>query len=411
MSYRVIFRNVVWMLSERGVQIAGGIAVSGLLARSLGVAHFGLFQYSQSLVFLAASLTLLCGSEVVVPRLVGHDEAHQQHVLLHAFVLRMAAALLAYGTLVIYALVSDASPEAHQLVLVLGGALFFREPFGVAVAWMQARTDNRPSVTANVCGLLAKLAVVAALYAAGAGLLWFAAAYVLEAVVAAMLMWRHYFRAQPWRAPRLERALLLRLLQTGTAFWIGLVCMMLFKRVDQLVLRQHISLAALGTYAAAMQVTENFVQVAPIVANSLAPLLIFRSADLHDARRNTLRSLGIMTGAGAVMAIAIALCADVIIRVIYGASFALAAQILRISALVGILAFADAALNLLLIRQGAARWVIAKWAAAAVAALIAVRLLVPHLGPLAGVAGYGLGYGVALAFGFWHLRIVRERTP
>ena len=59
MPYRTIIRNILWMLTERGAQIAGGIAVSGLLARSLGAAQFGLFQYAQSLVFLAASLTLI----------------------------------------------------------------------------------------------------------------------------------------------------------------------------------------------------------------------------------------------------------------------------------------------------------------------------------------------------------------
>lgn len=404
MPYRIIFRNILWMLTERGAQIAGGIIVSGLLARSLGVAQFGLFQYSQSLVFLAASLTLLCGSEVVVPRLVGRTEQAQQHVMLHAFMLRMGAAVLAYVTLALYATTVASDPALRHLVLVLGGALFFREPFGITIAWMQAHTYNRPGVTANICALLLKLALVAGLYITKANPLWFAAVYVAEAVTAAVLMCAYYFRTQPWFGLRFDRALLSELFTTGLAFWIGLIFMMLFKRVDQLVLKQHVTLAELGAYAAAMQVTENFVMVAPIIANSLAPLLIFRSTDLGAAKRNTMRALGIMVAAGAVMAIAIALSSNLIIHVIYGASFALAAQILRISSLIGILVFADAALNLLLIRQGAARWVIAKWVAAAIAAFLGVRLLVPYLGPVAGALGYGLGYIAALAFGFWHLR-------
>lgn len=403
MPYRTIIRNILWMLTERGAQIVGGIVVSGLLARSLGAAQFGLFQYAQSLVFLAASLTLLCGSEVVVPRLVGKPEAEQRTVIAHAFMLRLAAAAVAYAALAIY-VIAFADSELMAAALWLGVALWFREPVGIVIAWLQARTYNRPSVTANLCALGAKLALVAVLFVTHAGIVAFAVVYAIEAIIAAALLARYYFRHSPATPVVWRRDLLRELLTSGLTFWGGLMLMMLFKRIDQLVLKPIIPLAELGAYAAAMQITENFVLVAPIIANSLAPQLIFQANDNTQARRNTVRAVWLMVAAGASLAVPIAILAPWIVHLIYGAGFAESAQILRVSALMGILVFADAALNLTLIRRGAGRWVVAKWLCAAVIAFVVVRSFAPQIGAMAGALGYGAGYAAALALGIWLLR-------
>lgn len=144
--------------------------------------------------------------------------------------------------------------------------------------------------------------------------------------------------------------------------------------------------------------------VAPIIANSLAPQLIFQTLDNAIARRNTVRAVWLMVGAGACLAVPVALLAPWIVHLIYGAGFAQSAEILRVSALMGILVFADAALNLVLVRRGAGRWVIAKWACAAAVAFIVVRSLAPQLGALAGALGYGAGYAAALMLGIWLLK-------
>lgn len=403
MPYRTIIRNILWMLTERGAQIVGGIVVSGLLARSLGAAQFGLFQYGQSLVFLAASLTLLCGSEVVVPRLVNQPEARQRDVMAHAFVLRLGAAAIAYAALAAYVLLF-AESDLVAIVLWLGVALWFREPFGIVIAWLQARTFNRPSVTANICALAVKLALVAVFFATHASMAAFAIAYAVEALVAASMLLIYYLRTAPASPIVWRRDLLRELLASGMTFWAGLMLMMLFKRVDQLVLKPLVPLADLGAYAAAMQVTENFVLVAPIIANSLAPQLIFQTTDNAIARRNTVRAVWLMIGAGACLAVPVAVLAPWIVHLIYGQAFADAASILRIASLMGILVFADAGLNLALIRRGAGRWVIAKWLCAGAVAFVVVRSFAPQFGVMAGAFGYGAGYAAALALGIWWLR-------
>jgi hypothetical protein len=80
--------NLAWILLERGMQVSFGIVVVAILARALGPVGFAHFQYAQSLVLIAASFALVCGAEVVVPRLVTasapHAEAARHALLAHA---------------------------------------------------------------------------------------------------------------------------------------------------------------------------------------------------------------------------------------------------------------------------------------------------------------------------------------
>ncbi|PSB92345.1 oligosaccharide flippase family protein [Candidatus Pandoraea novymonadis] len=400
MLYRIILRNILWMLLERSSQIVAGIIVSGLLARGLGAAQFGLFQYSQSLVFLASAITLLCSAEVVLPRLVDKTEVVRQHVMVHALVLRIGAAIVTYALLAIYALfVSE--PILRGVILWLGIALLLREPFGVITTWLQIKNFNRPSVQANLIALAIKVLLITILYFLKASLVAFSVVYAIEALIAAAILVIYYRWQIPVHRISWNPTLLRELLHSGMTFWAGLLLMFFFKRIDQLVLKLVIPLSELGTYVAAMQITENFVLVAPIIANSLATPFFLQVKDTIVARRNAWKATVIIVTSGTCLAVPIALFSPSIIHLIYGPAFTEAAKILRISALLGILVFADAALNLSLVRRGEGHWIIAKWLSASGAAFATVTSLAPHLGALAGLAGYGVGYVVAIAVGVW----------
>jgi PST family polysaccharide transporter len=78
------------MLLDRGAQVLAGVGVVAILARTLGTDGFAAFQYAQSLVFIGASVALICGGEVVIPRLVALSDATRQHrLLVHVFWLRL----------------------------------------------------------------------------------------------------------------------------------------------------------------------------------------------------------------------------------------------------------------------------------------------------------------------------------
>lgn len=403
--------TIAALVGERGGQTIAAVVITALIARALGPAGFGAFQYLQALAFVASAAALVCGSEVVVPRLARATDATASHQLAaHAFALRLAGAAAGYLMLLLAAAMAPhdpASPPLLPLAAVLGLSILLREPFGISVAWAQAHNRMRTIVAINLVALAVKLLLIVAAWAAGLLTPMVAATiFVAESAAVAMLQTRFYRHAAGTLArPRIDRALLQMLAIQGGIYFIGIAAMMAFRRIDQLLLKGAIADADLGRYAAALQITDNFSLVATIAAGVLAPALVYRLQQARDAQRSVLRLTAVMAGIGGGGALALALLADPLIALIYGARFADAVPLLRAAAAITPLFFIEAGLNVGLLHRGAARLVAAKWLAALGVAALVDTLLIPLLGPVAGIAGLGAGLLVAIALTLFALAV------
>ncbi|SOY48884.1 lipopolysaccharide biosynthesis protein [Cupriavidus taiwanensis] len=398
---RKVASNLLWMLADRGLQVVVGIGVVAMLARALGTEGFGHFQYAQSLVFIAASIPLICSAEVVVPRLVGMATPEARHTLVaHVFAIRLSAGIAGYVLMCIWLAATQQPADTWIPAAILGTAVMMREPFGVAIAWMQARTHNRPNVVFNLVALAAKAGLIGALYFAGIELVSaYAGAFAIEPLIASVLLTWYYLSRAPKRVPTYDPALTRELVYDGALFWVSFMLMVAARRADQLILKPAVPLAELGTYAATMQILDNFTTLATILAAGVAPLYVFAQRSDMAARRNVLRVAAGMTVLGAVGAIVLALCAEPVVHLLYGKAFGETVDLLRLAALASILVFADVGLSLLPIYLRRPRWVAIKWGLV-LATTVAVDLAaIPNLGARGAVAGYAAANAVAVVFG------------
>ncbi len=112
-------------------------------------------------------------------------------------------------------------------------------------------------------------------------------------------------------------------------FWLGLICMYLFLKLDRLMLERTISFADLGRYSAAQQLNENWITLALMLAQTLAPAFVYRVQRAADLRRNLWRLMAmtavLMTGG----ALVLDLLAGFIIGRVFGPDYAGATDIFR----------------------------------------------------------------------------------
>src|SRR5690606_23539049 len=91
----------------------------GLIARALGAADFGVFQYVLSILFIFSSIGLLAGSETASPRLtITTVPSDRQHLLGSLFLLRFLVGSLACISMIIWAFAVESNPRS-TLLLVL----------------------------------------------------------------------------------------------------------------------------------------------------------------------------------------------------------------------------------------------------------------------------------------------------
>ncbi|BDB29181.1 hypothetical protein CTP10_R65940 (plasmid) [Cupriavidus sp. P-10] len=138
-----IVRNFLWLVLGRGLQVVFGIVSIGMIARAIGPESFAAFQYAQSLVLIASSVALICGAEVVVPRLVGDRAPAAQHrLLVHVFALRGAAAIAGYLIVMAVLALTEDDKVIVLTAVIFGIPILFYEPFGTVRAWLSGSRQS-----------------------------------------------------------------------------------------------------------------------------------------------------------------------------------------------------------------------------------------------------------------------------
>ncbi|EHP40137.1 lipopolysaccharide biosynthesis protein [Cupriavidus basilensis OR16] len=398
---RRVASNLIWMLVERGLQVVAGIGIVAMLARGLGPEGFAHFQYAQALVYIASSIALICGSEVVVPRLVADTSPLAQHRLIsHAFRLRLAAGGTGYLLMCAFLSITAQPIEFWLPSLILGVAVMLREPFGIVTAWMQAHTQTRPNTLFNLASLSVKAACVALLFMLGTrNVPVYALAFLLESVLMAALLASFYLNRAQHAPTSHDPALTRELFGNGLFFWASFMLMMASRRIDQLLLKPQVSLGDLGAYAASVQILDNFVVLATILAAGVAPIYVYAQPTLAQARRNILKIAVAMTAVGTTGGILIALSAHWIVHLLYGAAFAKAANLLQFTALASALVFADVGLTLLPIYLRRPRLVAIKWGLVFGVTIAIDLIAIPRIGVYGAIVGYATANLLSVLFG------------
>lgn len=395
---RKILKNVAWLFFERGWIILVSILISALLARSLGVEKFGSFQYAISIFNIFLALTYICGAEVIVPKLVEANDKKKAELIKLAFLLRVIAALAAYVLMLIYAFLA-LPPESRLTLIVLGLMLLLKEPSGVVIALLQSETSNKASSVAQFLGGCAKLAFVLMLYMFGvssAGL--YAFGWLIEAIVVAVGLYIVYL-GRSWNFKVLvNRQNAIELLKSGFLFWIAIVAMYSFQRMDRILLNTISTPIDLGLYMAAIQITENINLLASILIISIAPTYIYSNTSLSSVKKRVKELACALTVLGFLAAITLALLAGPLITVIYGEKFVEAKFMLQVASITCILFFLDVSLTTFFIKYSMGKVIIKKWILAIIACIFFGLIFINIFGAVGVLAGVVAGYIVAIGY-------------
>ncbi|EPQ6906581.1 oligosaccharide flippase family protein [Citrobacter freundii] len=403
-----IIKNILWLLSEKGLQIGFGIAISGMLARHIGIENFGIFQYTIAMVMLFSSASFICGMEAVLPKLVNATATEKHTIVISAFVLRFCTALVGYiGFFVYYLYFSNIKLDIdYQFIAMIGGVIILREPFNIVVSTLQANTDERIAVLIRLISLTIKFALIYVflcnhtLNLNTAAFSWF-----IEALLISVLLSFLYFKTINGLRFKfnLNLSILKKLLSDGSRFWIGLICMYLFLRLDRIFLLHYASLVDLGIYSAAMQINDNILTLAPIIAISFAPMMVYKVNDIILIRRNVIKLTFLMGGIGLLIASVGYFMSPYIILTIFGDKYIDSASVLQIVLFISILVFIDAGLNTFLIKYGNGIFIIKKWFLALLVSLVFNVLLTKSLKVNGVLLANVSGYVTAIAIGIYYL--------
>ena len=396
---RRAFKNLVAVGLGQLVGAGLNLLAVVVVARYLGAESYGHYAY---ILAVAGLLQLLAsaGLDQVVTREIAVHPAGAPRVVGAATSVLWVVSAICMAAIAVIAHASEAPPEVRHSLYIAGAGV---------VAAMQAqalgnvfRALEQMDVT-SVGFVLHKVALVALAVGAaalGLGLPGMCAAFAL----AFGLLWAYYFamvaRHHFWPWPHADVRRWLDLAREAVPLGVAGILRKMTGRIDVLILGALAAPGAVGHFAAAYKIVEGLALVPLTIGQILFPLLS-RSARSATVLFETVFAVGVkcLLFLGVPAAIALALSADRVVRLAYGADFDAAGPTLAVIGLSVLALFPSALLPFVFAALRLQRRYIAATAVAlAVNAAVDV-VLVPRQGALGAAVGLLSGEAAFLAVG------------
>ncbi len=391
------FGNSVWLISDRLIRMGLGLLVGVWVARYLGPEGYGSLSFAGSYVMLFSALALFGLESIVVRDLVRHPEA-EQAILGTTCLIRAAAGLLAYLLALAVMLVLRPDDQVALLLVALLGSSLLVQAVEVTDLWFQSRVLSRYSVICRSAAFMISSGFKVLLVMTGASLAAIAAVTAVEALVAAVLLVLVHARYSKagivtWRW---ENSWFRRLLTGSVPMVLSGVVLMVYLRVDQVMLGALATQTEVGLYAAAVRISEVWYFVPTAIVSSVFPGLVsLRSSDpeLFDQRLQQLYNL--LAFLGYAVALPVTFLAPWLVQLLFGSAYQAAAPLLSVLIWAGLFANLSVVRNSHFIALDWGRSLLWATSLGAAANVLLNLLLIPRYGALGAAIATCLSYWVA----------------
>ncbi len=317
-------------MADKVLRLFAGLFVGVYVARYLGPERFGLLNYAISFVGLFIAFATLGLDSIVVRSLVQNIE-DRDRLLGTAFILKLMGGILLFGFVAFAVRFTSSDSYTKLLILIIAGGMIF-ESLKVIDFYFQSQILGRFSAMAGICALCASSLLQILLVFFQVSLVWFAVAQVFSTGILALILFFFYFKAGRsifkwhfyWSTAK-------ELLQDSWPLIFSGLVIMIYMRIDQIMIKEMLGTEEVGLYAVAVKLSEAWYFIPMTIASSFFPAIVNskkQSEELYYQRLQRLYSLIVW------LALAIALpttfLSDWIIGLLYGEKYNGAGNVLMI---------------------------------------------------------------------------------
>lgn len=269
-----IVDNIGWLFFDKILRMGVGLLIGVWLARYLGPEQFGLYSFATAFVGLFGAIAGL-GLQGIVVRDIVRDPACREETLGTAAVLQFFGGVVAYGLILvsIFWLRPD-DVLARMLVVILGSTMLFKAS-DVAVYWFESQVQSKYIVWVQNCSVLVFVAIKVVLILNEASLIAFAWSAATEALVIALLMMTMLGQRGPkFQQLRISMVRTKALLTDSWPLLLSGIAIMIYVKIDLIMLGQLMDDEAVGVYTAAARISEVWYFIPMMIVASVFPAIL-----------------------------------------------------------------------------------------------------------------------------------------
>ena len=329
-GFRRYFFNTSWMFGEQVLRILAGLFVGIYVARYLGPEQFGIYSYAAAFVALFGAIAKVGLDGIVVRDLVNHPDKRDIY-LGTAFWLKLIGALLTLIILAIAVQFTSNDATTNLYIFVIASGLIF-QPFEVVDFYFQSKVLSKYVSIAKLIQLALSSVLKLYFIFIQADLFWFVLVSLVDQISLALSLVFAYGRQKVdsffWRFSVGTAKAILR---NSWPLILSGIAIMLYMRIDQIMIKEMLGEREVGLYSAAVRLSEAWYFVPVIITKSLFPAIVNAkkiSQELYHQRLQSLCTL--MAWLAIVVALPTTFLADSVVSLLYGDHYRESGSVLAI---------------------------------------------------------------------------------
>ena len=375
-------KNTSWLFGEKILRMSIGLFVSIWVTRYLGPEQFGMLSYAQSFVAFFSFFATLGLDNIVIKELVNtSDTRRKNRIIGTAFYLKLLGAFISIALLSIAVYFELNSVDTSVYLFIIISATVFQS-FNVIDFYFQSEILSKYVVYSNVITLVISSVIKIYLIMQGATLEAFVYVVLFDSfVLAAGLI--YFYTTQKlnmfeWCFHINEAVALLK--KSWLLIFSGLV-VVIYMKIDQVMLQNMLGSFAVGEYSAAARLSEICYFIPVIISSSLFPAVINAkniSKELYLKRMQQLYDF--LVWVAILIAIPMSFVSQQVITLLYGDAFKGAGDVLMIHIWSAVFVFLGVASSKWFIVEGLQRYSFYRTFTGAFINIILNLILIPKFG-------------------------------
>ena len=277
-----ILANVFWLFADKILRMGCGVFITVWIARYLGVKQFGLLNYATAFVLLLSPIANLGLDNIVVYKLTSEESNNKDKILGTTFYLKLLGGIL--SLVLAFASISiirpgDAISISVVTILSIIGVL---QAFDTIDLWFQSRVESKYTVIAkNTAFVLTSISKVVLINIQAPLILfvWVSVAEIFLGSLGLVIFYRiKGFSIRMWQWSFSVAKFLCR---EGLPLILSSLAVMIYMKIDQIMLGDMIDNRAVGIYSAAIRISEVWYFIPVSVASSVSPA-IYKAKEISE---------------------------------------------------------------------------------------------------------------------------------
>lgn len=392
-----VILNILWLSFDKVLKLVIGLVVGAWVTRYLGPAQWGKINYVTAFVAILVTVAKLGMDGFLTKEILQHPYAKNE-ILGTSFLIRIFLLPFLFLFVIVYFYLHNVEQDYYLLFAFLSLNVTI-VPLDLIDLEFQSRLQSKLTIisknVAYVLGAIVRLYLIINEYS----IFWFAAAMGIESALSYIFLLFVYQRNDNifnWKFSKTRAA---SLLKEGWPFIVASLAVVLYVRLDQIMIGDMVGEEELGLFTSATKISEIFAFLPMAVSGSFLPSLVNAKKLGREIFVQKIQFLiNWMMRISLALALGITLLSSQIIQILFGSEFISASRILSVHIWALVPMFLGVATTQYLVIEGMQKYSLYRTVLGLTTNLVLNFYMIPRYGAFGAAIATTISHAVAAIF-------------